>query len=79
MQYPPIKTIEAVKARRSDHRIRRSALHFRRFFRFLDAHGVETDNDDKIVNIELSQRGNEYYSTFLRQRLASVAPRSMAA
>ena len=64
MQYPPIKTIEAVLRRQVDYRARRSATHFRHFFRCLDKDGLVTDNEDEVVSVELTQRCKQYYDDF---------------
>lgn len=68
MQQPPIKTIEAVLKRQVDYRARRSATHFRNFFRCLDKDGQVTDDEDQIVSIELTQRCKQYYDDFLRSK-----------
>ncbi len=61
MQYPPIKIIAAVKNRQIDYRAKRTATHFRNFFRCLDSKGQLTDEPEEIATIELTQRGKEYY------------------
>lgn len=61
MQYPPIKTIEAVLKKQIDYRTRRVVTHFRHFFRCFDDQGQATDDDGKIARIELTQRAKDYY------------------
>jgi hypothetical protein len=61
MQYPPLKTIQAVLKHQVDYRARRSATHFRHFFHCSDANGQPTDDPVEIVTIELTQRCKEYY------------------
>ena len=47
--------------KRVDHRTKRLVTHFRQVFRCLDSEGRETDDEDKIARIELTQRGKEYW------------------
>lgn len=61
MQYPPLKTIEAVLQGRADYRAKRTATHFRHFFHTFDAKGERSDDPQEIVRIELTQRCKDYY------------------
>ena len=47
--------------KRVDHRTKRLVTHFRQYFRCLDSEGRETDNEDEIASVELTQRGKEYW------------------
>lgn len=62
MQYPPIKIITAVVKRNIDYRAKRTATHFRHFFRCLNREGQLTDDPEEIETIELTQRGKDYYN-----------------
>lgn len=61
MRQPPLKAIEAVLTNKVDHRTRRLVTHFRPYFRCLDADGHETTDENEIVRIELTQRGQTYW------------------
>ena len=75
MQYPPVKIIAAVVNRQVDYRAKRTATHFRNFFRCLDDKGQLTDDPQEISSIELTQRCKHYYD---QQRAAPVATRLCA-
>lgn len=68
MQYPPIKALDAVVRGTVDYRTRRLAMHFRHFFRCLNAEGETTDDANEIATIELTQRGWEYYERIGQRR-----------
>jgi hypothetical protein len=74
MQYPPIKTIEAVLKHQVDYRARRSAAHFRNFFRCLDKHGQVTDDESEVVSVELTQRCKRHYDDFCSKQRELAAP-----
>jgi hypothetical protein len=61
MRQPPLKAIEAVVRNKVDHRTRRLITHFRQYFRALDSEGQETDDEEKMARIELTQRGKQYW------------------
>ncbi len=74
MQLPPIKTIEAVVNGTVDYRAKRSATHFRHFFRCFDKDGEITDDVNEIVRVELTQRGKDYHEQFKQQQEAQRRP-----
>ena len=76
MRPPPLKALEAVVTNRVDHRTKRLVSHHRAYFRCFDGEGNETDNEDDIVRIELSQRGQRYWeqNNGGRKRIPSTAP-----
>jgi hypothetical protein len=75
MQYPPLKTIQAVASRQIDQRARRSATHFRNFFRCLDKDGQATSNEEEeIVSIEMTQRCKDYYDSICAADRSSSQP-----
>jgi hypothetical protein len=61
MQYPPLKTIEAVLQGRADYRAKRTATHFRHFFQTFDGNGAPCSDPHEIVSIKLTQRCQDYY------------------
>ena len=61
MKYPPLKALEAVVTKKVDHRTRRLITHFRQYFRAYDRDGRETDVEEEMARVELTQRGKEYW------------------
>lgn len=76
MRQPPLKAFEAVLMNRVDHRTRRLVTHFRAYFRCLDAEGHETNDENEIARVELTQRGKEYWEQnhgWKRRRIPQTA------
>jgi hypothetical protein len=77
MRQPPLKAIEAVLLNRVDHRTRRLVTHFRNYFRCFDRDGKDTDDENEVSRVELTQRGVEYWKQnngSARRRIPESAP-----